>query len=68
MPMIEVSEGTVASIAEIKRIIAVLDDEPLTDSDVVDIAIVNYLSDLQHMMQHCAIGRQQEEENSGIFP
>jgi hypothetical protein len=59
--MIEVSEGTVESIAEIKRIIAVLDDEPLTDSDVVDIAIVNYLSDLQHMMQHCAIGRQQED-------
>lgn len=52
MPMIEVSEGTVESIAEIKRIIAVLDDEPLTDSNVVDIAIVNYLSDLQHMMQY----------------
>lgn len=68
MPMIDVSDGTIDSIAEIKRIIAVLDDEPLTDSDVVDIAIVNYLSDLQHMMQHCAVGQHQEEENSCISP
>lgn len=52
MPMIEVSESTVESIAEIKRLIAILDDEPLTDSDIVDIAIVNYLCDMQHMMQH----------------
>lgn len=52
MPMIEVSEGTLESIAEIKRLIAVLDDEPLTDGDIVDIAIVNYLSDMQHMMQY----------------
>ena len=52
MPMIEVSEGTVESIDEITRLVAVLDDQPLTDGDIVDIAIVNYLSDLQHMMQH----------------
>lgn len=52
MPMIEVSEGTVESIAEIKRIIAVLDDEPLTDGDIVDIAILDYLCEMQHMMQH----------------
>jgi hypothetical protein len=52
MPTIEVSESTVESIAEIKRLIAILDDEPLTDSDIVDIAIVNYLCDMQHMMQH----------------
>lgn len=52
MPTIEVSEGAIESIAEIKRLIAVLDDEPLTDSDIVDIAILDYLCDLQHMMQH----------------
>ena len=52
MPMIEVSDSTLESIAEIKRLVAVLDDTPLTDGDIVDIAIVNYLSDLQHMMQH----------------
>lgn len=68
MPMIEVSDSTLESIAEIKRLIAVLDDNPLTEGDVVDIAIVNYLSDLQHMMQHCDLERLREEENSGIFP
>lgn len=52
MQTVEVSDGTVESIAEIKRLIAVLDDETLTDGDIVDIAIVNYLSDMQHMMQH----------------
>ena len=52
MPMIDVSDGTMESITEIKRLIAVLDDAPLTDGDIVDIAIVNYLSDLQHMMKH----------------
>lgn len=52
MPMIEVSEGTVESIAEIKRLVAVLDDNPLSDGDIVDIAILNYLCDMQHMMQH----------------
>ncbi len=52
MPTIEVSEGAIESIAEIKRLIAVLDDEPLTDGNIVDIAIVNYLSDMQHMMQY----------------
>ena len=66
--MLEVSESTIESIAEIKRLIAVLDDAPLTDGDIVDIAILDYLCEIQHMMQHCAIGRQQEEENSGIFP
>jgi hypothetical protein len=50
--MIDVSDSTIESIAEIKRLIAILDDEPLTDGDIVDIAIVNYLSDIQHMMQH----------------
>lgn len=52
MPMIEVSDSTLESIAEIKRLIAVLDDEPLTDSDIVDIAILDYLCEIQHMMQH----------------
>ena len=52
MPMIDVSDGTMESITEIKRLIAVLDDEPLTDGDIVDIAILNYLSDIQYMMQH----------------
>ena len=50
--MIDVSDSTIESIAEIKRLIAILDDEPLTDGDIVNIAIVNYLSDIQHMMQH----------------
>ena len=52
MPMIEVSEGTIESIAEIKRLVAVLDDEPLTDGDIVDIAILDYLCEIQNMMQH----------------
>ena len=52
MPMIDVSDGTMESIAEIKRLIATLDDAPLTDGDIVDIAVLNYLSDMQHMMQH----------------
>ncbi|MBF1705701.1 MAG: hypothetical protein HXO80_03290 [Selenomonas sp.] len=52
MPMLEVSKSTIESIAEIKRLIAVLDDEPLTDSDIVDIAILDYLCEIQHMMQH----------------
>lgn len=52
MPIIDVSDGTMESITEIKRLIAVLDDEPLTDGDIVDIAILNYLSDIQYMMQH----------------
>ena len=52
MPTIEVSEGTIESIAEIKRLIAVLDDEPLTNSDIVDIAILDYLCEMQHMMQY----------------
>lgn len=52
MPTIEVSEGTVESIAEIKRLIAVLDDEPLADGDIVDIAILNHLCEMQHMMQY----------------
>ena len=52
MPTIEVSEGTVESIAEIKRLVAVLDDNPLTDGDIVDIAILDYLCEMQHMMQH----------------
>lgn len=52
MPTIEVSEGTVESIAEIKRLVAVLDDTPLSDSDVVDIAILDYLCEIQNMMQH----------------
>lgn len=52
MPTIEVSEGTVESIAEIKRLIAVLDDEPLADSDIVDIAILDYLCEIQNMMHH----------------
>ena len=52
MPMIDVSESTVESITEIKRIIAVLDDEPLTDGDIVDIAILNHLCEMQHMMQY----------------
>lgn len=67
MPMIEVSKSTIESIAEIKRLIATLDDEPLSDGDIVDVAIVNYLSDIQYMMQHCDRERLQEEENSGIF-
>ena len=50
--MLEVSKSTIESIAEIKRLIAVLDDEPLTDSDIVDIAILDYLCEIQHMMQH----------------
>lgn len=52
MPMIDVSESTVESITEIKRLVAVLDDNPLTDGDIVDIAILDYLCDMQHMMQH----------------
>ena len=52
MPMIDVSDGTMESIAEIKRLIAVLDDAPLSDGDIVDVAILNYLCDMQHMMQH----------------
>lgn len=52
MPMIEVSDSTLESIAEIKRLIAVLDDEPLTDGDIVDIAILDYLCEIQNMMQH----------------
>ena len=52
MPMIDVSESTVESITEIKRLIAVLDDEPLTDGDIVDIAILNHLCEMQHMMQY----------------
>ena len=52
MPTIEVSESTVESIAEIKRLIAILDDEPLTDGDIVDIAILDYLCEIQNMMQH----------------
>lgn len=52
MPIIEVSDSTLESIAEIKRIIAVLDDEPLADSDIVDIAILDYLCEIQNMMHH----------------
>lgn len=52
MPMIDVSDGTMESITEIKRLIAVLDDAPLSDSDIVDIAILDYLCEIQHMMQH----------------
>lgn len=52
MPMIDVSESTVESITEIKRLVAVLDDTPLTDGDIVDIAILDYLCEMQHMMQH----------------
>lgn len=52
MPMIDVSDGTMESIAEIKRLIAVLDDAPLTDCDIVDIAILDYLCEIQNMMQH----------------
>lgn len=52
MPMIDVSESTVESITEIKRLVAVLDDNPLTDGDIVDIAILDYLCEMQHMMQH----------------
>lgn len=52
MPMIDVSDGTMESIAEIKRLIAVLDDAPLTDGDIVDIAILDYLCEIQNMMQH----------------
>jgi len=52
MPMIDVSDGTMESITEIKRLIAVLDDEPLTDGDIVDIAILDYLCEIQNMMQH----------------
>lgn len=52
MPMIDVSDGTMESITEIKRLIAVLDDAPLTDGDIVDIAILDYLCDIQNMMQH----------------
>lgn len=52
MPMIDVSESTVESITEIKRLVAVLDDNPLTDGDIVDIAILNHLCEMQHMMQH----------------
>lgn len=52
MPMIEVSEGAMESIAEIKRLIAVLDDAPLTDGDIIDIAILDYLCEIQNMMQH----------------
>jgi hypothetical protein len=50
--MIDVSDGTMESITEIKRLIAVLDDEPLTDGDIVDIAILDYLCEIQNMMQH----------------
>jgi hypothetical protein len=50
--MIEVSDSTLESIAEIKRLVAVLDDTPLTDGDIVDIAILDYLCEMQHMMQH----------------
>ena len=50
--MIEVSDSTLESIAEIKRLVAVLDDNPLSDGDIVDIAILNYLCDMQHMMQY----------------
>lgn len=67
MPIIEVSDSTLESIAEIKRLIAVLDDETLADSDIVDIAILDYLCEIQNMMQHCDRERLQEEENSGIF-
>ena len=52
MPMSDVSDGTMESITEIKRLIAVLDDEPLTDGDIVDIAILDYLCEIQNMMQH----------------
>ena len=52
MPMIEVSDSTLESIAEIKRLVAVLDDNPLSDGDIVDIAILDYLCEMQHMMQH----------------
>lgn len=52
MPMIEVSDSTLESIAEIKRLVAVLDDTPLTDGDIVDIAILDYLCEIQNMMQH----------------
>ena len=52
MPMIDVSESTVESITEIKRLVAVLDDNPLTDGDIVDIAILNHLCEMQHMMQY----------------
>lgn len=52
MPMIDVSESTVESITEIKRLVAVLDDNPLTDGDIVDIAILDYLCEMQHMMQY----------------
>ena len=52
MPIIEVSDSTLESIAEIKRLIAVLDDEPLADSDIVDIAILDYLCEIQNMMHH----------------
>ena len=52
MPTIDVSESTIESIAEIKRLIAVLDDNPLTEGDIVDIAILDYLCEMQHMMQH----------------
>lgn len=52
MPMIDVSDGTMESIAEIKRLIAVLDDAPLTDGDIIDIAILNHLCEMQHMMQY----------------
>lgn len=55
MPMIDVSEGTMESIAEIKRLIAILDDEPLTDGDIVDIAVLDYLCEMQHLMQHVRI-------------
>ena len=40
------------SITEIKRLVAVLDDTPLSDCDVVDIAILDYLCEIQNMMQH----------------
>ena len=50
--MIDVSESTVESITEIKRLVAVLDDNPLTDSDIVDIAILDYLCEIQNMMHH----------------
>lgn len=50
--MIEVSDSTLESIAEIKRLVAVLDDNPLSDGDIVDIAILDYLCEMQHMMQH----------------
>lgn len=52
MPMIDVTDSTLESIAEIKRLVAVLDDEPLTDGDIIDIAILDYLCEIQHMMQH----------------